>query len=236
MCDMFFPADTDCFLARPEWKQVMRDEGRYLIYPRETPQALVRLSDDYFACLADTPAVLRRGFDLREANEQGRPIDLKHVGELIGLAVANRASFKRWYEDFTTMLPGFRPQEVLSEDPESPYAMVFRYEGLATGALHMSYWASMLILQETLIQCQWPEELQSLQQEFLSNILRSLEWVGQGPVGPFRVGYSIRIAYDFANAEKQHWIRGLLDAYAKKYAATDKATYPAPRIDNGGYA
>lgn len=101
----------------------------------------------------------------------------------------------------------------------------------------MGYWASMLILQETLAQCGAPvADSDAVQRDLVSKILRSVESISRGTMGPYRVGYSLRIAYEFASAEAQVWIGGMLDQFSKSYAATDKKTYPAPRKDLEGYA
>lgn len=100
--------------------------------------------------------------------------------------------------------------------------------------MFMAYWASMLILQELLLQCQWPHDFENSQKELVQNILRSVESVGKGPLGPYRLGYSLRIAYELASIDMQLWIRSLLDRFSKTYAATDKATYPDPKNDENG--
>ncbi|KAG8416508.1 hypothetical protein J3458_007091 [Metarhizium acridum] len=98
------------------------------------------------------------------------------------------------------------------------------------------YWACPLILQEALVQCEWPEEFEQSRGELIRNILRSIETVGAGTMGPYSVGFGIRIAYELASAEVQLWLRRVLDRFTKTYAATDKSTYPAPRTDDGGYS
>lgn len=74
-------------------------------------------------------------------------------------ALARRAAnclklFRIWYKEFKT-LPGM-PKDALSRGPGSPFLVVL-HEIPWVGSMHMGYWASMLILQEALVQCQWPE-------------------------------------------------------------------------------
>lgn len=234
MSDMFFPTSDGCFLARPEWRAVLRDGGRHLVHGPDVEDRIIDISDRFFDNLADVPAVLRWGYMLREANTSGVVVEPARLVALAGLASNNHSRFSQWYEDFQT-LPVI-PEEVLSEDPESIYASVLSYKTPWAGSMHMAYWASMLILEETLIQCRWPVSFEDSQRELVKNILRSVECVGKGTMGPYRLGYSLRIAYEFASADAQVWIRSLLDQYSRKYAATDKATYPTPRIDQRGYA
>ncbi|KAL3964697.1 hypothetical protein ACCO45_001701 [Purpureocillium lilacinum] len=48
-------------------------------------------------------------------------------------------------------------------------------------------------------------------------------------MGPYRVGFAVRIAYEVASPEHQRWVLTLLDRFNKTYAATDRATYPEPK-------
>ena len=237
MSDLFYPTRDRCFLAEPKWRDVLNDGGRYLVYPPHVPPEAILVVDEYFHHLADIPEVLIKGFTLREKMENGGEIDWKGVGAIIELASRRREAFKLWRERCIKEIPLSVPEETISEDPESPHLFVYKYESPWYGSLGMSYWASMLILQETLIQCQVRvEELREDQKELVLNILRSIEDVGKGTLGPQRVGYPVRIAYEFAEVKSQEWIRKVLDGFKKTYAATDKATYPQLRVDGSGYS
>ncbi|KAJ2966330.1 hypothetical protein NQ176_g10203 [Zarea fungicola] len=93
----------------------------------------------------------------------------------------------------------------------------------------------MCLLQEFMQRLGWQQPFETSQQEYLQTILRSVEDISQGPLGPYRIGYSLRIAYELADAEAQEWIRGCLDRFKNTYAATDKNSYPEMRTDNQGY-
>lgn len=235
MSDMFYPTSDQYFLTRPEWKPIMRDGGRYLVHPWTTPISTIEVVDGFFENLADVPALARKGLLLRAAKANDMAVGQDKIQALAQLAAISRERFFRWHEAFTAAVLHTVPTEVLSEAEDSPYASVLEHGVPWTGSMHMSYWASMLIIQETLIECGCADEYRELQHEFLSNILRSIESVGRGVMGPYRVGYAIRIAYEFASTEKQEWIRHVLDGLSKRYAATDKATYPLPRDDDQGY-
>ncbi|CAM1505403.1 Fc.00g110400.m01.CDS01 [Cosmosporella sp. VM-42] len=237
MSDMFYPREDDCFLSRPQWKRVMHDGGRHLIHPPDVPDDTIRMVDGFFDNLADIPEVLKWGYRLREANKAGIPVEPARASALAHLAAENHARFTKWYDDeFTQGQLLVLPTEIPSANPTaSLYATVLDHPQPWTGSMHLAYWASMLILQETLTQCAWPENFDESQRDFVQNILRSVETVGRGTMGPYRVGYSLRIAYEFASADAQEWIRGLLDGYSKSYAAMDKSLYPTTRLDEEGY-
>ncbi|KND95271.1 hypothetical protein TOPH_00676 [Tolypocladium ophioglossoides CBS 100239] len=231
MCDMFFPTEEACFLSRPEWKPIIRDGGRHLIHPPQLPDRTIRIVDDFFERLAELPAVLTPAYVLRESRTMGtaQQPEPEMIAALAQRAMECRRLFHAWFEEFKTL--SVTPEEVPSKDPTSPFPVVLQHRVAWAGSMHMGYWASILILQEALVQCQWPGNFVESRGELVLNILRSLESVGAGTMGPYRVGFSVRIAYEFASVEHQRWILGLLDRFKKTYAATDGATYPKPRRD-----
>ncbi|KAM5351340.1 hypothetical protein ACJ41O_004063 [Fusarium nematophilum] len=238
MSDMFYPGKDQYFLSRPAWKQVMYDRGRHLIHPAEVPDDMIRVADGFFANLVEVPAVLKWGFLVLQANKAGISVDPARVSALAHLAAVHHASFARWYDEFTA-LPLPQPVEAAPADPtSSPFETVLVHEYPSVGAMHLGYWASMLILQETLTQCGQPvPDAEASQRDLVERILRSVESVGHGTMGPFRIGYSIRIAYDFATADEQRWVGSLLDRLSPSYAAVDRTLYPPPKdevSDSGG--
>ncbi|KAK2600256.1 hypothetical protein QQS21_004974 [Conoideocrella luteorostrata] len=234
MGDMFFPSGDHCFLSRPEWKPVIRDGGRHLLHPPEHRVAMIHVIDEFFERLAEIPSVLAPAYVLRESKTMGtfkQPSDVKIVA-LALRAIECRRLFSQWHEKFKNFAP--LGVDIPSTDPDSLFDTVLKYQTPWMGSIHIGYWASLLILQEALVQCEWPEDVAESRSELVYNILRSIETVGAGTMGPYRVGFGIRIAYEFASVKSQLWIRKVLDRFAKTYAATDKKSYPEPRTDNGG--
>lgn len=214
----------------------MRDDGRHLIHPDSVPSDIIRVVDGFFQHLAEVPEVLKWGYRLREANKAGIPVDAVKAFMLAQHTAQVHANFTKWLDEefghITT--PAV---EVPSSSPEtSLYPTILEYEHPWAGSMYLGSWASIIILQEVLTQCGWPVDYEASQRDLVQKILRSVESVGKGIMGPYRVGYSLRIAYEFASAEAQVWIRGLLDGFSKSYAALDKSMYPTPRADQNGYA
>lgn len=236
MSDMFYPGKDQFFLSRPAWREVMFDRGRHLIHPAEIPDETIRVADGFFANLVQVSPVLKWGYLVREANKAGISVEPSQLSSLAHLAAANHASFSQWYDEFAA-LPIPRPIEAAPIDPVSSlYETILVYEHPSAGAMYMGYWASMLILQETLAQCGTPvPHSEASQRDLVEKILRSVESVGQGTMGPYRVGFAIRIAYELASAEEQRWIGSMLDQFSRRYAAVDRRGYPAPKTDADDY-
>lgn len=210
----------------------MSDGGRHLIYAADAPTSHIRVGDGFLSNLAQLSPVLHSGYLLREAHKAGISVESDKVSALSHLAAVNHARWTQWYDDFTAL--DFPPPiEVMPTDPEaSLFQTVLVFQSPAAGSLLMGYWASMLVLEETLVQCGTPRaDSHSTTRYFVEQILRSLESVGQGTMGPYRVGFAVRIVYEFATAEEQRWIASMLDRFSQGYAAIDKKTYPKPKDD-----
>lgn len=234
MSDLFFPRADECFLSRPEWRAVMRDRGRHLLQTQEFDDEAIEAVDEFNNRLAEVPAVVKVGYPIIEAAKRGEPIDLVAAAKTYRLAAECHARLTAFWETYKHIFP--EPIEAPTQDPHSIYPIILRYEKRWSATLQMGFYATMCLLQEFLKQLGWTEPFPTSQQEYTGIILRSVEDIGQGPMGPYRIGYAIRIAYELADAEAQAWIRGCLDRFKNSYAATDKETFPELRTDNEGYS
>lgn len=231
----------DCFLAKRAWqKSLSHTFDAHIVLNQDSllvdqiiPREAVFLMEDYFENLAKLPRILRYGYELREAKRHGMPIDEAKVVLLLKHTNATRAGVLHWYQEFEKWADS--PVEAPSQDCTSIYPTVLSYTNPWLGSLYMGYWATMLILQEILNHCQSKVDYTDNNRQCANNIYRSLENVGAGVMGPFRVGYALRIAYDFADLDTQYWIRGLLSHFEKTYAATSPDTYPAPGRNENGF-
>ncbi|KAJ3495361.1 hypothetical protein NLG97_g3456 [Lecanicillium saksenae] len=233
MSDLFFPRGDECFLTRPEWREVMRDRGRHLLQAPDFSDEAIEAVDEFNNRLAEIPAVVKVGFPVMEAAKQGLPIDLDAAAKTCRLAAACHIRMTEFWSTYGHLFP--EPFESPSLDPLSLYPVVLRYEKRWASTLQMGYYATMCLLQEFMQKLGWTQPFAIPQKEYASIILRSVEDISQGPLGPYRIGYALRIAYELADAEAQQWIRALLDRFKSTYAATDKQSYPEMRTDNEGY-
>jgi hypothetical protein len=216
----------ECFLARRNWQQVLADPAPDTEHQAAgaTATAFHAIFELYWIGLARLPDIVHRGYALREARRHGMPIDTSQVVILVQRAEKLHSEIAALYARYTKLAP--RPTEVLSTDPASIHETVLSYSDVWHGSFHMSFWATLIILQECLVQCHYPVDYTASNREFASNIFRSVESVGAGMMGPFRVGYPIRIAYEFADVRTQLWVASVLARFEKHYAATSHSTYP----------
>lgn len=216
----------------------------------------VDLVDDYMQLLARIPSAVRHLSMLRAANQGAAQAALGMAAEVAGIRQAMldiRDAFAAWYQRLLPASPA--PEEVPTQDPASIYATVLRYESPWKGALHMGYWASLCIVHATLMECRQASSpspnhnhhdnerdeddddddksydgkgTAAVFETLADRILRSVETVGEAMMGPYRCGYSIRIAYEVVDERTQAWIRMWVARFEKRYAATAVESYPPP--------
>jgi hypothetical protein len=196
----------------------------------ELRRELGMMADVYFALFAKLPGVLRLGFPMREAKKHGMPLDRTDLALLHQRTASLYRELQDWAVDLPRLFPA--PTEVPSQDPGSLFPTVLRYDNVWYGPLYMGYWATLLVVQWSLaLSCEElgeacpPFALSS--DELVRSILRSLETVGEGVMGGYRIGYSVRVVYDFADLPTQLWIRTLLQGHEKVFAGLRVDAFPS---------
>lgn len=71
-----------------------------------------------------------------------------------------------------------------------------------------------------------PVDLTVQTRRMVQDILRSVDGVCQGAMGPYRIGYPLRIAYEVASVEEKEWVRARLGRISEFYAAMSPSTFP----------
>ncbi|CAN8097008.1 unnamed protein product [Discula destructiva] len=233
-------AGHDCFLNERKWRRLFGEltvdesclEKPLDILEPGATLTFMKRSDTYFSLQAKLPPVIRASYNIRKRRALGIEPDSHEVARLKPKAAELLAAFISWHDS----MPGFstEPVQEPSADPTSPYDTVLKYRNPWEGSIRMSYWASLLILQECLNQCHpGPGLLFTNNHELASKIMRSLEDVGRGLMGPHRVGYPLRVAHDFVDEPTQTWTLALVTRYNATYAAMSADVYPAnPALDH----
>lgn len=239
----------ECFLRQSRWQDLSSglsgpavNEGeagaqeKALGITRVPTPPWVRHQDGYFTLLAKVPLVLSWGYSIREERRHGITPDPSRVKLLKEQASVLRSEYCDWHERAISGGAVTQPVEVQSRDPSSPFSTVLEFSNPWVGSVEVSYWATMLILQEALNQCyedgqqhRYDEENQAL----ATNILRATESVGRGIMGPYRISYALRIAYDFVDLPLKMWVLSAAGRYSQQYAAVSTETYPRPNANIG---
>ncbi|KAI3400951.1 hypothetical protein diail_1159 [Diaporthe ilicicola] len=239
-------AGEDCFLTQPKWQDLSSrlsdfatneeggDQGTLETTNVPIPP-FVRVQDGYYILLAKTPIMLSRGYGIREERRHGITPDPGQVELVAEQARSLRSELCDWHERAISVGAITQPVEVPSADPTSPFVTVLQFSNPWIGSVQVTYWATMLILQEALNQCYEAEDrpYDEENQELARNILRATEHVGRGLMGPYRISYALRIAYDFVDLPLRMWVLSAAGRYSAQYAAVSTETYPKPNANLG---
>lgn len=185
--------------------------------------------DPFYVLHAKMPRVIHMGYSLRRDRKDGIEPGPKQINQLRSRAEHLRTSHLTWFARAREAgaFPG--PFEVPSPDPTSPFATVLDFRDPWEGSIVLAYWSNLLILQECINDCceagtSKPFEAANFQ--LANDILRGMVKIGAGFMGPYRVGYPLRVAIDFVDRDTQAWVLKKVDKYNEHYAAMSSKVYP----------
>jgi hypothetical protein len=188
--------------------------------------------EDFNDLLAQIPELLAPGWDLREAHRLGKslPLSEDQILDLAWKTTNIYSRFQVWYRELEERLPFPSERPSATKDPVFPTVYVF--ETNSAGGLYTNYWACMIILQMILHTCGCMPEDAIDSRELANRICKSVEWNSEGTWGGYRLGFSIRIAFEAADPEVKRWIGEWHLKLSKNYAATSIQGLPQdPAID-----
>ena len=82
------------------------------------------------------------------------------------------------------------------------------------------------MLHELLKACRYPQDFSNETAEFVSKICKAIEYNGSGNFGPYRMGFSVRIAMEVADPATKKWLINWLAHSSKTCAVTSPGNYP----------
>jgi hypothetical protein len=206
-----------CFLSQPEWQAVLKET-----WARVDPPEIGKLFFEFTYYLSLSPPIVGRGFDLREKLKSGTTIHPEEAKELLDQTLSIYERLCTWAERlYSTITP---PIEVPSAH-EDLFPNIYIYDNVTAGALYCGYYALMIVCQLLLTVAGYDNLLESAE-DFADRICKSAEYVGTGPLGSYRIGFSVRIAYELDSKPRRIWIRNLLARHSKDYAAMNVKSYP----------
>lgn len=228
----------DCFLNRTKWRKVSSNltgeetgAGDFgsLVPTRMSTYRWNEYHDAYFVMLARVPGVVAAGYNMRDWRNSGIQPSPAQASQLEEEASALRTEFLAWYENAVKDGAMAFPVEGPSKDPTSPFTTVLQFANPWIGSTCVHFWATLLVLQECLDQCQNDvgKRIYARENRRLSGlILRSLDSVGRGLMGPYRVAYSIRIAFDFTDLPQRQWLLSVIRKHNQRFASVSSDVYP----------
>lgn len=208
-----------CFLDSEEWRHITvpTPADRFSAQFYEKTNELGR-------CLATFPWLVKEAYALRPAN-LSEMSTIVRVSALVHRTLEVYARLQHWYEDFTAFAP--LPEEVPSSTEDQLYPVVYRYCNSSIATTFCGYYATIIILHKILIECHHPEGDAREISLGVDKICKTVEYLAEsGILGPYRLGFSIRVAFELGTLTTKLWIRKWLVRFEKFYRACSPDNYP----------
>jgi hypothetical protein len=208
-----------CFLDLEEWQYIA------LRPPDDSFSArFYEKTEELGRCLAACPWLVTEACAILSANPSEISTQVR-VSVLVHRTLEVYGRLQHWYEDFTAF--ALLPEEVLSSTEDPLYPVVYRYLNSCTATVFSGYYATIIILHKILIECHHPAGDAGEVSLLVDKICKSVEYLaGSGVLGPYRLGFSIRIAFEMGTVTTKLWIRKWLMRFEKFYRACSPNNYP----------
>ncbi|PYH80395.1 C6 zinc finger domain protein [Aspergillus uvarum CBS 121591] len=200
-----------CFLASEEWHTVMMQ------HPNVGLGAdLANQVEQFFAYFTSAPGLVHQFYDLRDADFTN-PDTVTKAGDLLVQALAMQSKLSAWLADVSAVTP--MPIETRSTSGDMYYSTVLEYSDESVASILCGFYSYMVIIHEILRVCGYPGDHAAAVVYFRDQICKSVEYNARGLLGPYRMGFPLRVAYEVADPATRAWIEGCLERLSKVYAA-----------------
>jgi hypothetical protein len=153
--------------------------------------------------------------------------------DLVAHTLEIYSSLRNWFDNFGKIATP--PNGVPSSVNDSLYPVVYQYCDSSTATLFCGYYATLIILHEVLKACHYQVDYTEETMALIDNICKSVEYFySTGTMGPYRLGFSLRVAFEVADTRIKLWIKGWLERFQRFYGAMSVRNYPAIEADDIG--
>jgi hypothetical protein len=208
-----------CFLDLEEWRYIA------LQRPDDSFSAqFYEMTDELTRCITTCPWLVKEVYALRSANTSEMST-LERVSALVHRTLEVYGRLQQWYGEFSAFAP--LPEEVPSSTEDPLYPVVYRYCNSCTATAFCGYYAAIIILHMILVECHHPAGDAREISLTVDKVCKSFEYLaGTGILGPYRIGFSMRVAYEVAPTATRLWIRKWLVRFEKFYKVCNPNNYP----------
>jgi hypothetical protein len=206
-------AGKHCFLDREEWRnfalQLPEDKILAQFYEK---------TEEFSRCLAVCLGLVKEAFALRSPASTPEPAQ---VLSFLHRTIEVYDRLKRWFEDFINFAPS--PEEVMSSSRDSLYPVVYHYHN---STVFCSYNATAITFRKILTEFKYADYADEIPQS-VDNICKSVEYLSEtGIMGPYRLGFSMHVAYEVSTITTKLWIRTWLVRFQKIYGSSSLEIIP----------
>ena len=212
-----------CFLDSDEWRHIA------LQYPTDSfTVQFYEKTAELSQCLAACPWLVTESYSLKAASPS-EPSTQTRISALTQSTLEICARLRQWYEDFIAFAP--LPEEAPSSMGDELYPIVYRYRNPTTATVFCGYYAMTIIVHKILVQWEHPAGDAGEISSTTDKICKSIEYFSEsGILGPYRVGFCMRVAFEVGTVIIKLWIRKWLLRFEKFYKACSPDNYPPIEI------
>ncbi|KAJ5550759.1 hypothetical protein N7461_005457 [Penicillium sp. DV-2018c] len=207
----------ECFLASDQWHDIMRKQVN-----EGLPERLHHSIEELFAYMTHAPDLVHKLYGLRSPGitpaEQSQ-----RIPEVVTQALEMQTKLATWYEQFSHIVPP--PTETISSTGDELHPIVLTYTDVNSATIYCGYYAYMVIIHEALRSCGYPGEHDAMVVYFRDRICKSVEYNTRGLLGPYRMGFPLRVVFEVADPVTRAWLLDRLEHLSKTYAAVRPENY-----------
>ncbi|KAJ5103233.1 hypothetical protein N7532_003762 [Penicillium argentinense] len=204
-------AGEDCFLASEEWHQMMRQQ-----YTPDMRKDLHEVIEEFFALFTYTPSLVHKLYRLKEMDVSS-PEALQIISVALEQALQLQDKVGAWYKKFEKIAP--QPVEAPSLKNDEMFPVVLTYSDMIYAIIFCGYYSYKVIIHEVLRTFSYPGLHAPMTIYFRDQICKSVEYCSIGVLGPYRLGFPLRVAIEVADPATKTWIIARLQEFSKIYAA-----------------
>lgn len=201
-----------CFLASEEWHKMMREQ-----YTANMSRELHDIIEEFFAFFTYTPSLVHKLYGLKHM-DVSTPQALQVISSALEEALRLQARTAVWYEKYTKIAPP--PTEVPSWRRDPLFPKILIYSDIVYATIWCGYYSCMVIVHESLRTFSYPGPHEAMVIHFRDQICKSVEYCGGGVLGPYRMGFALRVAMEVADPMTKTWLIARLKEFSKIYAAS----------------
>ncbi|KAJ5536283.1 hypothetical protein N7513_009469 [Penicillium frequentans] len=210
-------AGEDCFLASDEWHHMMRQQHLATL-----PLDYHNCIEDFFAYFTHSPRIVHNLYHLRDKNHSD-PEVLQEISQALTQVLDMQSKMASWYEKWSRI--SSPPVETRSTTGDPLYPIILSYADLLDASIYCGYYAYMIIIHEALRAFGYPGRQETLVSYFRDQICKSIEYTAFGVLGPYRIGFPVRVAIETADDVTRSWLLSRLQEFSKIYAAAKPENY-----------
>lgn len=207
----------ECFLASDEWHDKMRQQ-----YTSDLSPEVHSSIELFFAYFTYAPSLVHKLYGLRNVDATGTEA-LQTISEVQSKALEMQINLVIWYEQFSQIVPP--PTETISSTGDELYPIILTYTDVSYATIYCSYYSYMVLIHEILRTCGYPGEHEAMVTYFRDQICKSVEYNSVGVMGPYRMGFPLRVAFEIADPVTRSWILNRLEQFSNIYAAARPENY-----------